>query len=237
MDRKLKTEFRVTSYDVGPERTLKPSAILRIIQEAAGRHMEQDGLSYEFMRSRGVVFLLVKECVKVHSYPYCDDVITVETWFHKNKGATFVRNMRFASKTDQILIEAETHWIIADPETHRILRPSQFPFIMPEVGEDSVSISAMRLATLKEAAEAGVREVRWSDIDCNYHMNNAVYADIICDYFPGGFKGRKLMEFQIDFNSEAMLGDKIRIYAKQENSTYYFEGMVNGKKCFGAYAK
>ena len=97
-------------------------------------HLAQDGLTYEYMRSKGIVFLLVKLAIAVKRMPRCEENITVETWFERTEGAKFVRNMRFLSETGEILLEADTRWIIADPDTHRILRPSALPFKMPEVG-------------------------------------------------------------------------------------------------------
>lgn len=238
MDKVYNTRYRLASYDVGPTRSIKPSSILRMTQETAGRHLEQDGLSFEYMRSRGIVFLLVKESVKMCAYPKCDDVINVGTWFRKCDGVVFIRDMLFTDESGSITAEVETRWVTADPRTHKIIRPSQFPFSMPPVPEKEVSISAKRIKMPENAEEAGDRDVRWSDIDCNAHMNNAVYADIMCDYFPGDIVGKKISEFQIDFSSEAVLGDKITILrSTDENGGYLIEGLCSGKKCFNAFAK
>lgn len=243
MDGKYDMKLRITSYDVGPSRTLKPSSMLRIMQEVAGRHLEQDGLTYEFMRSKGIVFLLVKQAVKVSKLPRCEDDITAETWFESTKGAKFVRNMRFLGNQGEILIEAATLWIIADPRTHRILRPGAFPFKMPPVGGDTVNVEISRIILPDTARDKGIRAVRWSDIDCNNHMNNAVYADIICDYFPvasmerGASVNMELRNFQIDFNGEAALGDEISIKtAADAQGGAVFEGTIEGRRCFMASA-
>ncbi|HEX2938839.1 MAG TPA: acyl-ACP thioesterase domain-containing protein [Ruminiclostridium sp.] len=238
MDRVYRMKVRLTSYDVGPDRTLKPSSLLRIIQEVAGRHLEQDGLSYEHMRSKGIVFLLARECVKIKSHPHCEETITAETWFHKCEGVRFVRNVRLLNEGGQVLIEAATQWIITDPETHKILRPSEFTFSMPRIEENCVNLDFRKIKMPQGAAAAGTRAVRWSDIDCNCHMNNTVYADIICDFFPGGMFDRKLSEFQIDYSNEALLGDEINVLtAETEDGGCCFEGAVEGKKCFIAFAK
>lgn len=237
LDNKYRLKVRITSYDVGMNRRLKPSSILRIIQEAASRHLEQDGLTYEYMRSKGVVFLLVKECVKINSYPRCEDIVTAETWFHGYEGVAFVREVRFLSEAGETLIEAQTNWVTADPETHRIIRPSMFPFSMPEVSDCVANVKPRRIRIPKDAEMAGIREVRFSDIDCNSHMNNTVYADIMCDYFPGSLSERELREFQIEYSNEALLGDKITILTAASEDGYLFEGKVGDKKCFAAFAR
>lgn len=234
---KYAMKMRVTSYDVGPNRTLKPSAILKIMQEVAGVHLEQDGFSYEVMRSQGIVFLLVKLAVSVKKLPHCDEFILAETWFAHTEGAKFIRNMRFLSESGEILLEAVTQWIIADPETHRVLRPSALPFKMPEFSSVGVDAAITRIVLPEKMEDAGARIVRWSDIDCNKHMNNAVYADIICDFFPKGMGKQELRAFQIDFEGEASLGDTIDIKtAADTQGGAIITGTVGGRKCFTSHA-
>lgn len=237
MESKYSMPVRVTSYDVGASRTLKPSSILKLMQETAGRHLDGAGLTYEAMRSKGVVFLIVKMAVDIISLPKYDDEITVETRFERTEGVKFVRSFRFFDGTGNPLIGASTFWIIADPDTHRILRPSAFPFERPEGLNGGFPIDFAKITLPDTASDAGVRRVRWSDIDCNSHMNNAVYADIVCDFFPGGLGKRQLRHFQIDFEGEAVLGDEINIKtAVNDDGAALFEGTIGGRRCFKALA-
>ena len=85
------------------------------------------------------------------------------------------------------------------------------------------------------------------------HTNNAKYAEWITDSIDIElFKTHRIKEFQINYNSETLLGDKIDIYRKEiqtpedilqanniqqgENNTasrtFYFEGRKNGKAAF-----
>jgi acyl-ACP thioesterase len=237
MQGKYAMNTRISSYDVGPMRRLKPSSILMLIQETAGRHLECDGLSYEFMRDKGIVFLLVKEAIKVVDLPRCSDEITIETWFERTSGVQFLRGMSFCDAKGKTLLEALTYWIIANPDTHKILRPSSFPFDMPSVESKGIDVCAQRITMPENTQNVGVRTVRYSDIDCNNHMNNAVYADLICDYFPGGLGQRELRSFQVNFEGEAVLGEEINIRTGvDETGTAVFEGTIGGRKCFEAIA-
>lgn len=235
MDTRFFMKMRVTSYDVGPTRTLKPSALMKLMQEVAGRHLAQDGLTYEYMRERGIVFLLVRLAATISRMPCCDEEITVETWFERTEGVRFIRDIRFCDEKGEVFAEIATHWIIADPHTHKILRPSAFPFNMPAFGGETVKAIVSKIQVPDILQEAGTRIVRWSDIDCNNHMNNAVYADLLCDYYPGGLGRRELSFFQIDFDGETALGDKINIKtATDPNGCAMITGTVNTHKCFTA---
>ncbi|HEX3025708.1 MAG TPA: acyl-ACP thioesterase domain-containing protein [Clostridia bacterium] len=234
MVEKYSMEFRVSSYDVDPARRLKLSSLLKVIQEAAGRHLDGDVLTYEYMREKGIVFLLVKEAVKVYHMPKYNEPVTVETWFLKTKGAQFIRNLRFLG-ADGILAEAETYWVIVDPVSHRILRPSAYPFEMRS-HEQKVGIHASKFDMPQNIEKVGVRPVRWSDTDCNRHMNNAVYPDVICDFFPGGMNEREISTLQIHFLGEAVEGEEITVSAGTgKNGEYYFRGETPGRACFEAF--
>lgn len=243
MQLKYQSDIRLTSYDVGPARELKYSMILRLLQEAAGCQLEEAGLSYEFMRGRGAVFLLTSVAVAIRSLPHTGETIRVETWFSGYSGVQYVRDMRITAPDGSLCAELESLWTTVDPQSHRIIRPSALPF--PEAiptGEGGVGAAAerhiLRDAGDPDLLDAGLREVRWSDIDCNGHMNNAVYADLICDYYPGGLGSRRLSDFSISFLGEAEPGDTIRIRtAEKPGGKTFFAGFIGGRRCFEAKAR
>jgi medium-chain acyl-[acyl-carrier-protein] hydrolase len=239
---KFRMQADVTSFDVGQTRHLKYSMILRFLQEAAGRQLEREGLSYERMRESGVVFLLTSVNMQIRDLPKAGETITIETWFHTLRGAKFERCMRMLGQRGQVYAEGESLWVTVNPETHRIIRPTAFPFhdLMRETQDDTFTVP-LRQARAVELPETGVqlalRPVRWSDIDCNGHMNNAVYADLICDHFPGGLGLRRLAYFAIEFSGEAAEGSQIAIRsAMTGEKDAAFEGKFGDKLCFKALA-
>ena len=237
---KFRMETQVATYDTGATLRLKYSVILRLLQEAATRQLFQEGLGYEEMRDKGIVFLLTRVNANIYNLPGSGEHITMETWFCGFRGAQFIRDMRMIGENGGVCAEAESLWITADPKAHRILRPSAFPYqekLNPYEG-DRVEVAEQKMKTgaLADATES-LRQVRFSDIDCNAHVNNAVYADLVCDYFPGGLTGKELEYLQISFLNEAVLGDEIAIKAGFISpKTAAFEGRVGEKRCFEAVA-
>lgn len=253
LDTTYTMQARISSYDVGPGRRLRPAVAFMLMQEAAGLHLEGDGLSYERMRRDGIVFLLVREAVRALRWPRYGEAVTVKTWFEKTAGAKFLRGYRFFDEKGGEVLAAQSEWVIAEPATHRILRPREFPFTMPEAGEPApVPIRRIRLP--ETLAPAGGRRVRYSDIDCNRHMNNAVYVDLLCDYYPGGLGEREPSALQIEYEGEATLGETIDIATAPDleaasvleaapapeepaRDAALFSGTVAGRRCFTARAE
>ncbi|WP_159033384.1 acyl-[acyl-carrier-protein] thioesterase [Ethanoligenens harbinense] len=238
----------LTSFDIGATRKMKYSMILRLLQEAAGRHLEELGLSYSVLREQyGMVFLLVEAAVRIHRLPAYGETVDAETWFCGVEGVKFGRGLRICSG-DELCIELGSHWVLVDPDTHRIVRPSKFP--VPE-GMQTTSDGPMPVPLEKQRSgllfssegepvpgvcRAGKRVVRYSDLDSNGHVNNAVYVDMLCDFFPDGFSGHAFSGFKIDFLGEAKEQETIGIRARRQGNTVFFEGQVETRPCFVASA-
>lgn len=234
---KFSLPFTVTSNDVGPSRTLKPVSVMRYIQEVAGVHLKESGLSYEFMKENGIVFLIVKIAVKTIRHPVCGENLKVETWFEKLKGAKFLRDICIYDSDNKPVIISKSLWVAANPATHRIVRPRDYPFEIPEQSDSTVDVDYEDIDNKELPDFSACKEVLWSDIDYNYHMNNSIYASIICDYFPNGLGDKKIDFFEIDFEGEAKLCNKIDIkgYNYNDSVVSYF-GTIGGSKCFKALA-
>jgi medium-chain acyl-[acyl-carrier-protein] hydrolase len=240
MKEQFEIEYKVTSYDVDASQKLKYSMILKLLQETAGCQLESLNLNYEYLRLQGAVFLLTKVTVAIHRLPTSGEKITAQTWFYGLKGAQFIRHFRLKASDGSTLVECESLWITVDPDTHRILRPSTFPFkeilkpfdadcvMMPEVVSKNVQT--------QQKCKTFSREVHYSDIDCNGHVNNAVYADIICDYFPEGMAGKSLNSFSISYQGEARERDVITLIVTDLGDLVNFEGKIGEKRCFEAVA-
>lgn len=236
MERSYSEIIRIPSYELDENRRLKISAVLKLMQEIAGRHLEQDGLSYEMMRKNGVVFLLTNVAVRIFRLPAYAEEVLGKTWFCETRRAQFVRCMRF-TQGNEILFEAETLWVTADPEKHRILRPSEFQFGMPENNTDTVTVSASRIVCPETMEFTENREIRRTDIDCNGHVGNFVYADILVDAMPPEIRPCDIAELHIAYQKEAFLGEILHISRVKSENGFVFKALADGRRCFEAFVR
>ena len=62
-----------------------------------------------------------------------------------------------------------------------------------------------------------MRQVKYSDLDSNSHVNNAVYADIVCDTLPlDWLVEREIKKFGIMYQKEALAGQVIELDTAQD---------------------
>jgi len=230
-------EFSVASYDVGADRRLRPSSQLRYQQEVGERHLSTGGLDYAELYRHGLVFVLTRTQSVITRAPRFHETVRLTTWHRENRGAQFFRCYRFADSDDQTLIESVTAFAIVDAHTHALLRPTVFDqFGLPsQPDRQSGCPDPRRLRAPQELTSAGTRAVRWSDIDCNGHVNNAVYADIACDALSQGLHGKRLTGFALNYAHEAVQGQQIALRTLQQAGDAWVSAACGDTPCFDAW--
>lgn len=227
---------------VDSEYNLKLSALLRFMQNAATAHYESLGVGRMKLISEGFVFLLSKIALKVKEMPKADETVTLTTWEYGLKGAYFIRNFAFSTENCENAVTAQTLWVVANPETHSIVRPSDFPHPV-NANPIEVDVVAGKVSEREcEAVRSEKRVVRYSDIDCNGHMNNTVYADISTDILFNHTGAVNVREFSINYNRECRAGDTLTLTLykcadtqENGNTTFVISGeFPDGKNSFKA---
>jgi acyl-ACP thioesterase len=213
------------------------SNIMRHAQQMGSDHLEQFGLDYNQMVRDGMVFLVAKQLITIHRRPSFGERLLLTTIPRKPKGAQFIRDTLFETEEGERLVEVSIAWLLADPQTHKILRPAMFDIygleMFPNEGE---SITRYRIQKPESAAIGHLRQVRFSDLDYNGHMNNAIYAEVVMDALPAEAAMKKEpASFGILFQKEAKFGQVINLeVCPREENGYYIGGQVAGERCFEA---
>ena len=222
---------KVTTYDAGQDRKLRLSALLRLQQEVGELHLAQGGLTYQELYAHNLVFVLTRLNQVIHRLPVMGQEIQVKTWHQTNKGVQFYRCYQILDSEGEPLTEGVTAFALIEADSHKLLRPGVFDqFGLPRqpdrVNGCPPPVKLRLPETMKPAAE---REIRWSDTDYNGHLNNTVYADILCDYLPhaqgaSSMAGREITGFSISYDREALEGDRLAIQTALEPGTVWMTG-------------
>jgi len=223
-----KWQFRVASYDTGPDLRLKLSAQLRLQQEAGERHLAGAGLHYQALCDEGIVFVLTRLNSVIYRAPVFGENVTLTTWHRENKGVQFFRCYRFCDEAGNVLIDGVSAFAVVDHKTHALLRPSAFSRLCnaEQPGRTSECPDPARIKFPEEMTDAGTHTVRWSDLDCNNHLSNTVYPDIGCDVLPGGMSGRRITGFALVYQKEALEGDVLSLQSFGDSETAWISGKL-----------
>lgn len=230
-------KFKIGTFDVGPQSKIRLSSVLKYQMEAGERHLaDYFGLDYETIKSKNTVFVVVNMNVKIHRTPKSGENVTITTWSKEVKGLKFFRAYKWFDGNGQLIIEAVSCFVLVDAKEHKLLKPDAFEYDIPQ-GSETISIeNPKKLRLPKTMQEVAQREIFYSMLDSNEHLNNAFYADFAVDYINTDLSAN-VKEFSIDFVKEAKLGEKIIIETAQENGETFIQGIVGEDICFRANIK
>ena len=227
---------QLTFWDCDKFMRVRPAAILSKIAVFGGYHYDALGYPRERLMEAGFVFLLSRIAVKFHRLPCSGEVLTVNTWENGAKGAQVQRVFEMLDEEGRLCISAKSDWVLADPHSHKMLRPSAFT--LRELGKCPKEIDCpepKKIVLPKEGlTDHGSREVVWSDLDGNGHLFSGNYGDIVWDYLPAELQSLPCREFAINYSREAMLGDNISIRGCSAENGYLMEGAGANGVCFTA---
>ena len=212
----------LATYDVSVQNTFRLSSLMRYCQELSERHLGLLGLPYEKLKDDGMVFVFTRVGVRIHGLPGHRDVVTFTTRPCGVVGTQFYREFEIRGG-GELMAEVLQASVVVSAQGHKLLRPKVFLDYGLGAGENTGQ-KLGRFSVPEDAEPVGSRVVRYSDLDYNGHLNNAIYSDIFCDFVPGGMEGRKLADFQIHYIKESRLGEALTLFAKEQDGAVYLRG-------------
>jgi len=228
---------RIISFgDLDANGDIKLTALLKYISESAFFNAEDLGIGLEKTLPTGLVFLIQRFGMKINQLPEMGQNVTVRTWPGEIARSAFKRYGDIQDADGNRLIEWETLWVLVDINERKIKRPSAFPIEFPHYGKCDVTMESEKIKIPEEAeAIASYNHlVRFSELDINMHMNNAIYGDLVANVLslqdcPGV---KEWQEVQFNYIHEAKLGDEVVVDACKRENDLYVLGTCGEKSIF-----
>lgn len=234
-------QIQVVEPECDVNKRMSLSNIMRHAQQMGSDHLLQYGLDYNQMYQDGMVFLVNKQLITINRRPAFGEKLILTTIPRKAKGAQFIRDNIFETVNGERLLDVSISWILVNPTTRKILRPSAFDVygfeMFPNEGE---RITSYRIKKPEQSGVLHLRQVKYSDLDYNRHVNNAVYADMVCDVLPfETIANQEIASFGIMFEKEATIGQiiEMEVTGAWSGAAFYIGGLVAGRRCFEAEIK
>ncbi|MBQ3075529.1 MAG: hypothetical protein IJC26_05625 [Clostridia bacterium] len=226
------------SYDLSSDGVVRPSALLRRLQEIAGRDLDSYGISYADLRNKNMAFVVSKIAL-VFERPLTEETpYVIRTAAQAAHGATFPRS--FVIEDDKgVVARANSLWALLDFEKRSLLRASALGDDLPDFPDLSGGLVCERLGRVKDAEPDffDERRVYASLLDRNCHLNNCNYADLATDLLPDD--AGEVREIHITFQKEARLHDVLSLQAYVQDGGFLVCGSFrdHDHNCFLASIK
>lgn len=217
--------FEVLAHDVDPTEVIRPSALQKYLQETANHQMRDCKPSYNELYSEGKAFLLSRIAVECFRPIRQYEQLTVQSWPCPSRGATFPRCYQVRCG-EEVVAQASSLWGLLDLHTRKLLRSDSVDLSSYAFGEPlAVDSLRFRLPDLP-LTEVGNHTTTYAEIDCNRHMNNTNYPDLLMNHLPDP-EAQVVCGFSIHYQSEAPYGERLTVQRSEaieenEQTVYYF---------------
>lgn len=231
---KYSYDFSVTDNECDVNRSMTIGSILRRVQQAGTDQCTELGITDEVYARNHCAFLLAKQTLECYAPIPHGAKITVTTRPGTPERAVFFRYTTLEDASGTVLADVDSRWVLVDTETKRIMR--RFPdeitksFVVPAYKKLDVEIEKSDVQPISQ------QQATYTRCDSNRHINNTVYADIVCDNIETDkICAKPITRFAINYHREVPLGEIFTVSAGETTrGTLYFTGSTGDINHFEA---
>ncbi len=220
----------VRSSDYADNKYFKPSAILDFFQQIAEKHSTELGLCHKELAKKNILWVIVKNRYEILNEMVDLNQVIVKTWPKPKNKLYYDREYIIEDLNGNILVKGLTRWVLIDLSTRKILKNNEIDYNGEYYLENNFNNDFEKIdyANLTFNIIENY-QVRKTDLDYNFHMNNTKYADIIYNNVS-----KNIIKLEISYNLEALKDDTINVFLAVNDNKSYLKGLVKEKDCFNA---
>lgn len=199
--------FTVSQLHIDCHGKCKPSVLLYFAQEVAGNHCnalvpEQPGHLFWALSRNKVQFTRI---------PTLGETITLETWPLPATRVAYPRSTIAYDEAGNEVFRAISLWVLMDKDSRAMVLPGKSGVDVPGIlrGTELTVPHSILPVPLQNRSP---RQVRYTDLDQNKHMNNTRYLDWVEDLLPSAFfEAHSLRELTLCYLNEALEGQTLSL--------------------------
>jgi medium-chain acyl-[acyl-carrier-protein] hydrolase len=230
MERIHRELFKIKFYDTDFTNNVRLYSIINYMQETSEQHSNAIGIGYKEFIKEGLFWVVSRIEVTMIKYPKNMDNVIIETWPSGVDKVFFKRNFRILDEKQQVIGNILAYYLLLDKNSKFPQRSSRLPVQVESFekrfGEDK---KLDKIKMVGELINTSERNVTYSDIDLNIHVNNAKYISWVEDIFKlEEYSNKRIGNLQLNFVKEAKYGDVVIINKYNDKSSpnvYYIEGV------------
>lgn len=204
-------KFRIYPTDVDRYGRLKSSVLLLYAQQVAGEHCEELSMDYDALAAKGMFWAVVRNRIQVTRLPKVGEEIQVETWPMPTTRTAYPRSTVAFDEDGNELFRSVSLWVLMDLKERTMVLPGKSGVIVDGTLRGN-ELSTPRSLTPKLLEKILRRNVCFTDLDRNGHMNNAKYLDWIADLLPSSFhKDHTIADVTLCYINEAREADGLDV--------------------------
>lgn len=204
--------FKIRAYEVGPNGRVTIQSIFNYMQEAAGNHSFELGVSVDKLFKKNLTWVLSRVHLRVTNYPFWKQHITVETWPSDKDSFYAIRDFRILNENGIEIGQATSSWMMLDIIQRKpVLIPEYIDEMKYKERDRALDDRFEKLPKLERVDSEKLFNVRQSDLDLNQHVNSVNYIEWALECVPAYIlKGFILSDVEVTYRAESNYNDRIQ---------------------------
>ena len=209
--------FTLTHMHVDRYGRARPSTLLYMVQEAAGDHCSLLKVDASALSHKHLFWAITRNRIQITRLPMLGETITIETWPMPTTRVAYPRSVVAYDQEHNELFRSISLWVLMDERTRAMILPGKSG-ITVDGTLTGTELSVPHAIAARPMQHSALRQVGYSLLDKNGHMNNTRYMDWLDDLLPSAFhKQHTLQEFTICYLNEAREQDEITLLYELED--------------------
>ncbi len=227
--RKMKKLKKTYSFEVSPQTVdfnhqITLASFTDLLLTAAGYNAEENGFGMRKLNDQGLSWVLLRLAIEINKRPSQYEKIYIETWIEAVNRVTTSRNFCIRDDKQKIIGYASSNWAMINNESRKAQDLHQLNGIQFFETNHGVPIDKPKKIAAINGELINKFRTKYSHIDVNRHVNTMRYIEWISNYFSlEHYERKKLKRLDVNFMSEILFNEKVKIFKKEENDKYLFE--------------
>ena len=213
MGNKYSKKYEINYYDVDYNLKCKLSSIVNFFCDIGNCHSESLGDTIEQLTKKNMAWVFYKYDINIYEYPKYRDIVTIETYpisfnkFYAHRGYNII------NEEGKIIAKGMALFFLIDINRRRPMRiPNEEIDLYQGNDINGIHIDMEDIKALEESEINKSFNVRYSDIDSNWHVNNSKYMEWAIESVPQEIiKDYELKRIKVVFDKETTYGHKIDV--------------------------
>jgi len=206
--------FNIKSFDIDFNHNLKLSMLFSYMQNVAEEHAALLGVGYERLIKNDMHWILSRLKLDIKRMPKWKETIKCRTWAKGIDRLFALRDFLIFDSDDNIIISVTQNWLLISTKNSRPLKIESIGDFLNDTISQAIDEKLDKL-TIPENAnviDKITKDIRTSDIDIYFHVNNSKYVDWVSDMLVDEFLNKQnISSLEINFLSEIKINSKIEI--------------------------
>ncbi len=231
---KATEHYSVRSYEIDARGRLTVVALCNYLQESAGLHARQLGVSVEQLRREGMTWFLWRLHLRIGELPAWGETVTVDTWPAELGKPFAIRDFRLLNGDREIGV-ATSAWLLMDIVKKRPIRhfPARIRDLHLDPPRRALPDSFHRLPACEGPGSACEVVLRRGDLDLNGHLNHVAAIAAMLEAVPAELvDGQRPAALEVEFRGEGLYGDLLeaRCQHRETEAQHVLVRKADGKE-------